>query len=158
MIRALRFASVINEKLKGGKVEKSKSENIVLFDFIKETWNSIKKNSTLLEHVAKERIKDEICKAFIDGNPFGFVSLLDEAKLLPILFPALAETKNVEQPIRYHPFDVYAHTMLTLFELQKLNTNYLVRLAMLYHDVGKVDQFDAYQEGLTREEIQEILA
>jgi hypothetical protein len=29
---------------------------------------------------------------------------------------------------------------------------------MLYHDVGKVDQFDAYQEGLTREEIQEILA
>lgn len=29
---------------------------------------------------------------------------------------------------------------------------------MLYHDVGKVDQFDAYQDGLSREEIQEILA
>ena len=124
----------------------AKGEAVVLFDFVKETWNSIKKNSALLDHVAKERIKDELSKAFIAGNPFGFVSLLDEAKLLPILFPALMETKNVEQPVRYHPFDVYAHTMLTLFELQKINKNYLVRFAMLYHDVGKVDQFDAYEE------------
>jgi tRNA nucleotidyltransferase (CCA-adding enzyme) len=99
-----------------------------------------------------------LSKAFIEGNPFGFVSLLDEAKLLPILFPALMETKNVEQPVRYHPFDVYAHTLLTLFELQKINKDYLVRFAMLYHDVGKVDQFDAYEEGLSREEIKAILA
>ncbi|MCX6822931.1 MAG: hypothetical protein NTX91_02945, partial [candidate division SR1 bacterium] len=163
MIRALRFVSVINEKLKYGKMEtlkhdKKKSEPVVLFDFVKETWNSIKKNSALLDHVAKERIKDELSKSFIAGNPFGFISLLDEAKLLPILFPALMETKNVEQPVRYHPFDGYAHTMLTLFELQKLNKDYLVRFAMLYHDVGKVDQFDAYEEGLSREEIKAILA
>ncbi len=158
MIRALRFVSVINEKLKSWEVKMAKGEAVVLFDFVKETWNSIKKNSALLDHVAKERIKDELSKAFIAGNPFGFVSLLDEAKLLPILFPALMETKNVEQPVRYHPFDVYAHTMLTLFELQKINKNYLVRFAMLYHDVGKVDQFDAYEEWLSREEIKAILA
>lgn len=174
MIRALRFVSVMNEKLKNGlngikgnKGAKTVSkplkpfrplEPLLLFDFVKETWNSIKKNSALLNHVAKERIKDELTKAFVEGNPFGFISLLDEAKLLPILFPALAETKNVEQPVRYHPFDVYAHTMLTLFELQKINKDYLVRFAMLYHDVGKVDQFDAYQEWLSKEEIQEILA
>jgi tRNA nucleotidyltransferase (CCA-adding enzyme) len=158
MIRALRFVSVINEKLKNWKVKILKGESIVLFDFIKETWNSIKKNSALLGHVAKERIKDELSKAFIQGDPFGFTSLLDEAKLLPILFPALMETKNVEQPVRYHPFDVYAHTLLTLFELQKLNKDYLVRFAMLYHDVGKVDQFEWYEEGLSREEIRAILA
>ncbi|MEI8091502.1 MAG: hypothetical protein WCG98_04670 [bacterium] len=134
--------SVINEKLKSSKVKMLKSESIVLFDFIKETWNSIKKNGALLDHVAKERVKDELTKAFAEGNPFVFTSLLDEAKLLPILFPALAETKNVEQPVRYHPFDVYAHTLLTLFELQKMNKDYLVRFAMLYHDVGKVDQFE----------------
>lgn len=158
MIRALRFVSVINEKLKSWKVKVVKWDNIVLFDFIKDTWNSIKKNSQLLNHVAKERIKDELSKAFIEWDPFGFVSLLDEAKLLPILFPALAETKNIEQPVRYHPFDVYAHTLLTLFELQKLNKDYLVRFAMLYHDVGKVDQFEWYEEGLSKEEIREILS
>ncbi|MEI7563470.1 MAG: HD domain-containing protein [bacterium] len=135
-----------------------KGEPIVLFDFIKETWNSIKKNSALVGKVAKERIKDELVKSFTEGNPFGFISLLDEAKLLPILFPALAKTKNVEQPVRYHPFDVYAHTMLCLLELQKLSSNYLMRFAMLYHDVGKVDQFDAYEDGLSKEEIRDILA
>ena len=97
-------------------------------------------------------------KAFTVGNPFGFVALLDEAKLLEHLFPALYRTKCIDQPIRYHPFDVYTHTLLCLFELQKINKNPLVRLAMLYHDVGKVDQFGAYADGLSKEEIREILA
>lgn len=141
-------------KLKDGK----NSDKVTLFDFDKATWNSVKKNHELVKNVAKERIKEEIMKAFTVGNPFGFIALLDEAKLLEYLFPALRSTKNVEQPIRYHPFDVYVHTLLCLFELQKINKDPLVRLAMLYHDVGKVDQFGAYADGLSKEEIREILA
>jgi len=128
------------------------------FDFQKETWISVKKNHALVKNVAKERIKEEIMKAFTVGNPFGFVALLDEAKILEHLFPALYATKYIEQPIRYHPFDVYTHTLLCLFELQKINKDPLVRLAMLYHDVGKVDQFGAYADNLSKEEIREILA
>ena len=161
ILRAIRFVNVLNEKLKIAKnwpklakIEKK----ITLFDFEKTTWNSVKKNHALVRNVAKERIKEEIMKAFTVGNPFGFVSLLDEAQVLEHLFPALYATKNIEQPIRYHPFDVYVHTLLCLYELQKINTDPLVRLAMLYHDVGKVDQFGAYVEGLTKEEIRGILA
>jgi hypothetical protein len=65
--------------------------------------------------------------------------------MLKILFPSLAKTKKIEQPIRYHPFDVYAHTMLTLYQLQKINTDPLVRFSMLYHDVGKPLQFAEYK-------------
>ena len=162
IIRAIRFVNVLNEKLKNWKIEKlkdwKKEEKIMLFDFEKATWNSVKKNHALVNNVAKERIKEEIMKAFTVGNPFGFVSLLDEAQLLEHLFPALYATKNIEQPIRYHPFDVYVHTLLCLYELQKINKDPLVRLAMLYHDVGKVDQFGAYAEGLSKEEIRGILA
>lgn len=163
IIRAIRFVNVLNEKLRQGTRDEGKGKlkndnKIMLFDFDKLTWNSLKKNSWLVKNVAKERIKEEIMKAFTVGNPFGFVSLLDEAQLLEHLFPALYVTKNVEQPIRYHPFDVYVHTLLCLFELQKINKDPLVRLAMLYHDVGKVDQFGAYTEGLSKEEIREILA
>lgn len=161
IIRAIRFVNVLNEKLKIAecwqKLPKI-AEKISLFDFDKATRNSVKKNHELVKNVAKERIKEEIMKSFTVGNPFGFVSLLDEAKLLEHLFPALYATKNIEQPIRYHPFDVYVHTLLCLFELQKINKDPLVRLAMLYHDVGKVDQFGAYAEGLSKEEIREILA
>ncbi|MEI6671976.1 MAG: HD domain-containing protein [bacterium] len=136
------------------KIEKK----VTLFDFDKATWNSVKKNHALVQHVAKERIKEEIMKAFTVGNPFGFVGLLDEAQLLEHLFPALYATKYIEQPIRYHPFDIYTHTLLTLFELQKISKKPLVRLAMLYHDVGKVDQFGAYADNLSKDEIRAILA
>ncbi len=162
IVRAIRFVNVLNEKLKDSKIKKLKDlkydDKVILFDFDKLTWNSVKKNSWLVKNVAKERIKEEIMKSFTVGNPFGFVALLDEAQLLEHLFPALYATKNIEQPIRYHPFDVYVHTLLCLFELQKINKDPLVRLAMLYHDVGKVDQFGAYAEGLSKEEIREILA
>lgn len=153
IIRAIRFVNVLNEKLRA--VSKGKAQ---LFDYIKETRGSVKRNHKLVKNVAKERIKEEIMKAFTAGNPFGFVALLDEAGLLEHLFPALYETKHIEQPVRYHPFDVYTHTMLTLFELQKINKDPLVRLAMLYHDVGKVEQFAAYKDDLSKEEIREILA
>jgi len=48
--------------------------------------------------------------------------------------------------------------LLALYEIQKINTDYLVKLAVLYHDVGKVGQFDSYKENLSKEEIREILA
>lgn len=152
LIRWIRITNILNHKLK------NKNKNAELFDFEKSTWNSIKKNHKLIAKIAKERIKDELTKAFKKWNPFAFVSLLDESGLLPIIFPALYATKHIEQPVRYHPFDVYTHTMLSLFELQKINSDYLVRLAMLYHDVGKVAQFGAYKDELSKEEIREILA
>ena len=78
--------------------------------------------------------------------------------MLVILFPALALTKHIDQPIRYHPFDIYSHIILTLYHLQAINTNYLVRFAMLYHDVGKVGQYAEYRKNLSKEEIRILLA
>lgn len=161
LLRALRFVNVVNEKLlqKGKMLENKDPKNkIRLFDFSTETWKSIKKNHTLLEKIAKERIYQELFKTFNEWSPFGLVGLLDEAEMLPLIFPALAKTKHYDQPIRYHPFDIYAHTLLTLWHLQQLNSNYLVRFAMLYHDVGKVGQYAKYGLDLTKEEIREILA
>lgn len=154
IIRALRFVSVLNQKLK----DKNKKDKINLFDIDNITWTSLKEHALLINNIAKERIKDEITKVFTYGNPFAFVSLLDEAKLLEIIFPALQKNKYSEQPMRYHPFDTYTHTLLTLYELQKINKNYLVRLAMLYHDVGKHEQYLAYSSVESPEERREIFA
>lgn len=157
IIRWLRFVNVLNVKLKNIYNKKNETSTS-FFDFDKATWVSIKENHKLVEEVAKERIKDEMIKVFQSDNPFGFIALLDEAKLVEFLFPSLYLTKFIEQPVRYHPFDIYTHTMLALFEIQKMNTDYLVKLGVLYHDVGKVWQFDSYKEGLSPEEIREILA
>ena len=181
LIRGLRLVNVCNyQLLQLDKINKSKKsekiplgfavspfkkgeqdgvkEKIQLFDFSAETWESIKKNTPLLAHVAKERIKEELCKPFIKWNPFAFVVLLDASGMLPILFPALAKTKFVDQPIRYHAFDVYTHIMLSLKAIQEMNSDYLVRFAMLYHDVWKVAQYAAYDNAKTKEEKQIIFS
>jgi len=165
LIRGLRLVNVCNYQLlqldKKNKSKKSENwniEKVQLFDFSAETWESIKKNTPLLAHVAKERIKEELCKPFIKWNPFAFVVLLDASGMLPILFPALAKTKFVDQPIRYHAFDVYTHIMLSLKAIQEMNSDYLVRFAMLYHDVGKVAQYAAYDWAKTKEEKQVIFS
>ena len=139
-------------------LSKKNPEKVQLFDFSSETWESIKKNTPLLVHVAKERIKEELCKPFQKWNPFAFVVLLDASGMLPILFPALAKTKFVDQPIRYHAFDVYTHIMLSLKAIQEMNPDYLVRFAMLYHDVWKVAQYAAYDKAKTKEERQTIFS
>lgn len=161
LLRGLRFVNVLNQKLLTQSSKKTKTDpthKIRLFDFETETRKSIKANHQLLKTIAKERIKEEIVKAFTQGNPFGLIGLLDEAEMLPILFPALALTKHVDQPIRYHPFDIYSHIILTLYHLQAINSNYLVRFAMLYHDVGKVGQYAEYEKNLSKEEIRSLLA
>ena len=181
LIRGLRLVNVCNYQLlqldKKNKSKKSEKiplgfavspfkkgeqdvvkEKVQLFDFSSETRESIKKNTPLLAHVAKERIKEELCKPFIKWNPFAFVVLLDASGMLPILFPALAKTKFVDQPIRYHAFDVYTHIMLSLKAIQEMNSDYLVRFAMLYHDVGKVAQYAAYDNAKTKEEKQIIFS
>lgn len=161
LIRGLRLVNVCNyQLLQLDKKNKKKwvFDKTQLFDFSSETRESIKKNTPLLAHVAKERIKEELCKPFQKWNPFAFVVLLDASWMLPILFPALAKTKFVDQPIRYHAFDVYTHIMLSLKAIQEMNNDYLVRFAMLYHDVGKVQQYEAYDKAKTKEEKQFIFS
>jgi len=172
IIRGARFVNVVNQKLlqQENQVTTSQRKNVATmerwdaetrtkirtFDFDSTTWLALKKNFFLLQFVAKERIKDEICKAFVHGNPFGFIALLDELNILKFLFPSLYATKWINQPVRYHPFDVYAHTLLTLKSLQEINTDYLARFGMLYHDVGKVDQYYMHEIPLDRDEVRKI--
>jgi len=81
---------------------------------------ALKKNYYSLQWIAKERVRQELMKAAETNNLFGFVSLLDEINVLKYFFPALQANKGNNQPIRYHPFDVYHHSLLALFELEKL--------------------------------------
>jgi len=129
IIRAIRFVSILNIH-----------EHINL-DFESKTWISLKKFYFLIRKVAKERVIQEIKKVFINWNAFWFIALMDELNILKYFFPWFYNLKNIEQPVRYHPFDCYAHTILALYYLEKINTNYLVKFGILYHDVWKADQY-----------------
>ena len=125
-------------------------------DIEKNTRTSLQKNAHLIRHVAKERIKQECDKVFSGNNPFWFISLLDSANLLKWIFPKVYDNKWVDQPIKYHPFDVYTHTLMVLYHTQALSTDKLIRYAALYHDVGKVEQYSTYNMKLDDEGIRDV--
>jgi len=144
IVRWLRFINTINQ-----------IDHLDL-DFDKKTRRSMQNNAHLVSELSSERLHDEIVKVFKQDNPFGYVSLLHELKLLPLIFPALAATLHNDQPVRYHSFDTYTHTMLCLNELQnsikhrpkRSDEDYLIKLAMLYHDVGKPEQYEKMGEAI----------
>lgn len=145
ILRAIRFITVLNTKLTRH-----------YFDIEKETRTSLQKNFYLVRTLPKERINQEVLKVFRQGSPFHFLSLCDSLNLLKDFFPSLHATKNIVQPVRYHPFDVFVHTLLCVREIEKMTTNPLVRMAMVFHDVGKVDQYYLYGLGLDKEQTNEI--
>lgn len=131
-MRALRFGIQLNE---------TEADSLVSFDYDKATRLALQKRYFQIQDVAKERIAQEVMKVTKTNNFFGFVALMDEVNILQYVFPALAATKHIDQPVRYHPFDVYAHTMLVLYELERINSDPLLKLAATYHDVGKREQY-----------------
>lgn len=120
MIRAVRFAVSLGE---GWQIEK-------------ETKNAIKENSFWISVISKERIKDEFLKIIMTKRAAEGVELLRELGLLKYIIPELEEGYKVSQN-KHHIYDCYEHYLRSLDYAAKRGFNKFVRLAALFHDIGK---------------------
>lgn len=98
------------------------------------TLIAIKKNSKHLEHIAMERIKDELTKIILSDNPAEGVDMLHETGLLNFVIPELEKGVGVAQN-RHHVYTIYKHSILALKHCPSKNLE--VRLAALLHDIAK---------------------
>ncbi len=87
-----------------------------------------------VESVAAERVQEELMKMLRAPQPSRGFEVLRRAGLLGIWFPELEKTVAVPQN-RYHAYDVYFHTLYTCDAAPVGKP--AVRLAALFHDVGK---------------------
>ena len=83
--------------------------------------------------ISTERISEELRKMLLSERPRLALELLDAAALLEIVLPELAACKGVAQS-GYHTHDVYGHTLLAV---GLTPPDLIVRLAAVFHDVGK---------------------
>ena len=83
--------------------------------------------------ISPERVADELRKMLVSERPSRAVELLDEGGLLGVVLPEVEACKGVAQS-GFHTHDVYGHTLLAL---EHTGPDLLVRLAALFHDVGK---------------------
>lgn len=86
-----------------------------------------------------DNLNNDVLRAFInkmltlDNIALG-IKVLEKSYALEIAFPEIGSLRGVEQPSKYHAYDVYGHTM----EAVKYSENDLVlRLTMLLHDISK---------------------
>ncbi|MDR0312540.1 MAG: CCA tRNA nucleotidyltransferase [Treponema sp.] len=90
----------------------------------------------LCAQVASERIRDELDKIINSAKPsIGFL-LMEKTGLLELLVPELMQCRGIEQK-GFHRFDVLDHSLLALDYAAKNDMPHEVRLASLYHDLGK---------------------
>ncbi len=120
LMRAVRFAAALGQ---GWQIEPK-------------TKMAIQKNAGLLRMISKERIRDEFMKIIMSERPADGIELLRKLGLLRCIIPELEEGCGVKQN-KHHIYEVYEHLLLSLKYAAKQNFNKYVRLAALFHDIGK---------------------
>jgi putative nucleotidyltransferase with HDIG domain len=116
MMRAIRIASQIG------------------FLIEEKTFESIQKNTVLIQKIAGERIRDELFKILLSPNPSDGIILLKNSGLLKEIIPELLDGVEIRQK-GHHIDDVWTHNLKTLGNC--ISKDPVTKLAALLHDVGK---------------------
>ena len=119
MMRAIRFATQLNFRIET------------------ETFAAIERNRSRIEIISKERIIDELGKIIRSDIPSKGFILLDDCKLLPLIFPEVAALKGVETVKGRGHKDNFYHSLAVLDNVALRSRNEWLRWAALLHDIGK---------------------
>ncbi len=91
-----------------------------------------------VDHLVPERVWQELAKGLMSTKPSRMFEVLRACGALKVLLPELDRLWGVPQRAEYHPeVDTGAHMMLVLDMAAQLNTPLSVRVACLFHDLGK---------------------
>lgn len=128
------------------------------FKIDKDTLKAVKREAASLSKISGERIRDELFKILENSQAFGYLTRLDELKILKMIIPEIELMRGMKQG-PYHHLDVWKHTLETLRQLElifgELKANKqigeylnqeisfgrsrrsLMKLGAILHDIGK---------------------
>jgi tRNA nucleotidyltransferase (CCA-adding enzyme) len=121
IIRALRFSSQLN------------------FSIEQRTFESIMKNKDLLKDISRERVGDEFSKLIMTDNPIVALGIAEKLNVLGFISPNLEKMVGVSQNKQAHKYDVWEHCLRSLQHAADKKYSLEIRLAALFHDIGKPD-------------------
>ncbi|MDR2156257.1 MAG: HD domain-containing protein [Clostridiales Family XIII bacterium] len=125
ILRALRFASTlgfrIDDRLSAG----------------------IHGNRNLLTRIAAERIAAELMKLLPGVRIFEI--LMEYADVFAVFIPEITPATGFDQRNPHHAYDVWEHTAVAISQATE---DPIVRLALLFHDLGKPASFLVGEDGV----------
>lgn len=119
IMRAFRFASQLNFYV---------DENILI---------AAEQLAERLKIVSQERITDELFKILSSSNPSIGLKLMQNTKVMHVVFPQIANLAGVDQRKDFHHKDVFLHTCQVVDNISKSTENVWLRFAALVHDIAK---------------------
>lgn len=98
-----------------------------------ETAEAIKSLAPNLEKISAERIQAELVKLLVSDHPERIQDAC-ELGITKVVLPEWDDMVGVKQNTSHHKYDVAAHTV---HALQNVKNDKVLRLTMLFHDMGK---------------------
>lgn len=106
------------------------------FDLENQTVSAVRALADSLKDIANERIRDEFTKLIMSPRPRAGIEMLYELGLLKYVVAEVEEGINVKQN-QAHSYGVFEHIVRTLQAAADKHGSLEVRLAALFHDIGK---------------------
>jgi tRNA nucleotidyltransferase (CCA-adding enzyme) len=124
MLRAVRFAVTL------------KTSEHKPFVISNEVANALLVHAPSISQISTERIRDEFIKIIASDEPAVGIMMLEKFGLLGHIIPELKEGIDCIQG-GAHRYDVYEHLLMALKHAADKNWPLEIRLAALFHDIGK---------------------
>ncbi|MCC2590867.1 CCA tRNA nucleotidyltransferase [Chryseobacterium sp. MFBS3-17] len=119
MMRAIRFASVLN------------------FSIEKDSLEAIKTEAHRIIIVSMERIMVEFNKIMMSARPSEGLMLMEKTGLMKLIIPELTALKGIEEVEGQTHKDNFYHTLEVVDNIALNTDNLWLRWAALLHDIGK---------------------
>ncbi|MEA3500517.1 MAG: HD domain-containing protein [Candidatus Marinimicrobia bacterium] len=119
MLRAIRFSTQLNYNIETN------------------TFDGIISTSQRIRIISFERIRDELLKILSSSKPSTGLLLIEKSGLMQILFPEISQLSGVENKNGHFHKDVFKHTLEVVDNITEYTDNPILRLAALFHDIGK---------------------
>lgn len=115
MMRAVRFSAQL-----GYKIEEN-------------TKRAIEKLAPTLVNISAERIQSELVRLLVSPNP-DYIRIFYETKVTGIILPEFDSIMKTDQHNPHHAYSVGEHTLVAM---KNTENDKILRLTMLFHDIGK---------------------
>ncbi len=115
------------------------------FKIERKTYLSGKKNADKIRDISMERIQKEFFKMLLSETPSTGIRLMEEMGVLKIIIPEIIPAIGFDQKNPHHDKDVYNHILCVLDNTPSVLS---IRLAALFHDIGKPYTFTVDEKGI----------
>lgn len=109
------------------------------------TFNAIKELSRNIVNISAERTREELNKILLSDVPSNGLKLLNNTGLLKYIIPELERCVGFNQYNPYHKKNVFDHI---LDVVDNTDNDLILRLAALFHDIGKPYTFSLDKNGV----------